>query len=121
MQLKVLNFIHYKISDEDVESLRTAVPVFVCFLQQDTGADGINWRDSETAPIEIEIVDAGTDCKCFFKVTTLSGCWNLCLLKKSVSSFRSRGCGKGWGRFNHTGELSVTQPVHRWTNGGTVI
>uniref|UniRef100_A0A3Q3F1I7 CDK5 regulatory subunit associated protein 3 n=1 Tax=Labrus bergylta TaxID=56723 RepID=A0A3Q3F1I7_9LABR len=29
---------------------------------EDTGAGGIDWGDSEPAPIEIEIVDAGTDC-----------------------------------------------------------
>ncbi|XP_032358888.1 CDK5 regulatory subunit-associated protein 3 [Etheostoma spectabile] len=29
---------------------------------EDTGAAGIDWGDSEAAPIEIEIVDAGTDC-----------------------------------------------------------
>lgn len=29
---------------------------------EDTGAGGIDWGDSEAAPIEIEIVDAGTDC-----------------------------------------------------------
>ncbi|XP_044036003.1 CDK5 regulatory subunit-associated protein 3 isoform X1 [Siniperca chuatsi] len=30
--------------------------------EQDTGAGGIDWGDSEAAPVEIEIVDAGTDC-----------------------------------------------------------
>ncbi|XP_034715556.1 CDK5 regulatory subunit-associated protein 3 [Etheostoma cragini] len=29
---------------------------------EDTGAAGIDWGDSEDAPIEIDIVDAGTDC-----------------------------------------------------------
>lgn len=29
---------------------------------EDSGAGGIDWGDSEPAPIEIEIVDAGTDC-----------------------------------------------------------
>ncbi|XP_019962133.1 CDK5 regulatory subunit-associated protein 3 [Paralichthys olivaceus] len=29
---------------------------------EDTGAGGIDWGDSEAAPIEIEIVDVGTDC-----------------------------------------------------------
>jgi len=29
---------------------------------EDAGAGGIDWGDSEVAPIEIEIVDAGTDC-----------------------------------------------------------
>ncbi|XP_051274229.1 CDK5 regulatory subunit-associated protein 3 [Dicentrarchus labrax] len=29
---------------------------------EDSGAGGIDWGDSEAAPIEIEIVDAGTDC-----------------------------------------------------------
>ncbi|KAM4623686.1 CDK5 regulatory subunit-associated protein 3 [Polymixia lowei] len=29
---------------------------------EDTGADGINWGDSEAAPFEIEVVDGGTDC-----------------------------------------------------------
>ncbi|XP_046887882.1 CDK5 regulatory subunit-associated protein 3 isoform X1 [Hypomesus transpacificus] len=29
---------------------------------EDTGGDGIDWGGSETAPIEIEIVDTGTDC-----------------------------------------------------------
>ncbi|XP_034427149.1 CDK5 regulatory subunit-associated protein 3 [Hippoglossus hippoglossus] len=29
---------------------------------EDTGAGGIDWGDSDAAPIEIEIVDVGTDC-----------------------------------------------------------
>lgn len=29
---------------------------------EDTGAGGIDWGDNEVAPIEIQIVDAGTDC-----------------------------------------------------------
>ncbi|XP_068161661.1 CDK5 regulatory subunit-associated protein 3 [Antennarius striatus] len=29
---------------------------------ENTGAGGIDWGDSEVAPIEIEIIDAGTDC-----------------------------------------------------------
>ncbi|XP_028286906.1 CDK5 regulatory subunit-associated protein 3 isoform X2 [Parambassis ranga] len=29
---------------------------------EDADAGGINWGDSETAPVEIEIVDVGTDC-----------------------------------------------------------
>lgn len=29
---------------------------------EDTGAGGIDWGDSEAAPIEIEVVDVGTDC-----------------------------------------------------------
>lgn len=37
-------------------------PTSVCLPRQDTGAGGIDWGDSEAAPIEIEIVDAGTDC-----------------------------------------------------------
>ena len=41
------------------------IPVSVCLALQDTGAGGIDWGDSEVAPIEIEIVDAGTDCKNF--------------------------------------------------------
>lgn len=38
------------------------MPISVCLPEQDTGAGGIDWGDSEAAPIEIEIVDAGTDC-----------------------------------------------------------
>lgn len=29
---------------------------------EDAGAGGIDWGDSEAAPIEIEVIDAGTDC-----------------------------------------------------------
>lgn len=32
-------------------------------LRQDAGAGGIDWGDSEATPLEIEIVDAGTECK----------------------------------------------------------
>lgn len=39
-------------------------PTFVCPPRQDAGAAAaIDWGDSEAAPIEIEIVDTGTDCK----------------------------------------------------------
>ena len=40
-------------------------PYFVGPPRQDAGAAGIDWGDSEAAPIEIEIVDVGTDCKRF--------------------------------------------------------
>lgn len=32
-------------------------------LHQDAGAGDIDWGDSEAPPVEIEIVDAGTECK----------------------------------------------------------
>lgn len=32
-------------------------------LHQDAAAGGIDWGDAEAAPVEIEIVDAGTECK----------------------------------------------------------
>ncbi len=31
---------------------------------QESTAGGIDWGDSESTPVEIEIVDVGTDCKC---------------------------------------------------------
>lgn len=34
-----------------------------CLLHQDTDAGGIDWGDSDAAPVQIEIVDAGTDCE----------------------------------------------------------
>lgn len=37
-----------------------------CLPHQDTDAGGIDWGDSEAAPIVIEVVDAGTDCKYLF-------------------------------------------------------
>lgn len=40
----------------------------VLSLHQDPGAGSIDWGDGPEAPAEIEVVDAGTDCK------------NLCLL-----------------------------------------
>lgn len=45
---------------ENVEDHCSNTPTSVCLLWQDAG--GIDWGDSEAAPIEIEIVDAGTDC-----------------------------------------------------------
>lgn len=36
---------------------------YLCLSAQDTGID---WGDSEAPPVEIEIVNAGTDCKCVF-------------------------------------------------------
>lgn len=50
---------------EKVGNNFSIILISVRLPQQDTGAGGIDWGDSEAAPIEIEIVDAGTDCNYF--------------------------------------------------------
>lgn len=40
------------------------ISTFVHLFHQDAAAaDAIDWGDGEPAPVEIEIVDAGTDCE----------------------------------------------------------
>uniref|UniRef100_A0A8C4NYU7 CDK5 regulatory subunit associated protein 3 n=1 Tax=Dicentrarchus labrax TaxID=13489 RepID=A0A8C4NYU7_DICLA len=46
---------------EDTVGFSVSV-LFIDNSYNDSGAGGIDWGDSEAAPIEIEIVDAGTDC-----------------------------------------------------------
>lgn len=53
---------------------------------QDSGAGVIDWGDIEAAPVEIDILDIGTDCKCLFFVPQYIV---HILLKCPVSSCRS--------------------------------
>lgn len=61
--------------------LTTALKVYICCIpQQETNEGAIDWGDNEAAPLEIEVVDGGTDCEIFFFQTAIMpvGTFRLC-------------------------------------------